>query len=631
MRIIISLNHIGASSVGPFVIRWSPFHQPSQRLSCPLPNGRKPPSLKPPIPIPISNQLAIFLLLLLFPPLASLDREQGRSDLLFLFLSKMGLPTLSDSMASPNLQIWNNAAFDDGSASKATSSHPPPVRSVSTNPCGSSLDLDPSKENRSPDSAKPLAAHKKPAARVAFREDDKSIDEEIEKIEGEIAGLQSRLEALRVKKAENSSTAAEAVGRMRGRIVPAKFMDLKQGTPPMPASKRMEPSPVASAGLRRRGLSLGPLEILATPAKSLDPKRTAAKNLWPSALKKKTQESPAPSAKVDRRGLSLGPLEIHESFTLDQPHKASGTPLRSVQSCKKPSSQKLQDSKEVKGATKERGKSLSPKPRPPATAAKKTASDAKKAAGTPATVRLRQRSVSLGPAEIASNARSCRPNNPHQDGEKTTKTDKLPRHGSSMSPKSRQPSTTAAKKPAKEDQSLGGVRPKALFQENSSTSSCKRPSKTVKVRVVPSRYSLASTRTVGDEPGCKRRKWSLPELGKEKTRGPRRRSSGPALDCKRSQGSDLSEDQVMMDSKIPDNLDAEVSCPSLVQESPPSVMKIAETLPKIKTLRCNTESPRDSGCVKRAVELVGRKSYFAVAEGEELSSPCEALNFHEHM
>ncbi|KAK7302695.1 hypothetical protein RJT34_13591 [Clitoria ternatea] len=37
-------------------------------------------------------------------------------------------------------------------------------------------------------------------------------------------------------------------------------------------------------------------------------------------------------------------------------------------------------------------------------------------------------------------------------------------------------------------------------------------------------------------------------------------------------------------------------------------------LPKIKTLKCVNESPRDSGVVKRVAELVGKKSYFYLDE-----------------
>ncbi|WOL03441.1 hypothetical protein Cni_G12161 [Canna indica] len=561
----------------------------------------------------------------------------------------MSLLQLPDPVPSDqNLQIWNNAAFDDGgSASKVSST--PPLQPVPTN----IRDLDPAKENRSPASANTLppdaraAPPKKPTARVAFRDgatdiEEEGIDDEIARIEEEIARLRTRLETLRIKKAERA-----AAGRLRGRIVPAKFLEPKQSAPRYPCtpvSKKIEQRSFevapTSAGFRRRGLSLGPLEIFATPARRPDPKRSVTKNIWPSALKKKTEESPAPSAKVYRRGVSLGPLEIHESFTLNQSGDASETPLGPVQSCQRTGFPKLEGIEEEKKVTKESERNLNPKPQAPATA-KKMAPDTKKAAATPANAMLRRRGASLGPAEVAASARSCRPNNFQQNKEKAVKVDKPLRRSSTVDLISQQPSvvkasetkkgatTVPSKKSAKEVQSSESIRPKSLFQESKSVVSSKRPSKTPKVRVVASRYSLAGTRVATDEPGSKRRKWSLPELSREKTNSSSLTgSSGSIPDCEISQGSEM-EEQMNLDLQIPDNLDVKTNSSSLAHSSPPSIMKIAEMLPKIKTLRSNTESPRDSGCAKRAADLVNRKSFFAVTEGEELNSPCQTLTFHE--
>ena len=84
--------------------------------------------------------------------------------------------------------------------------------------------------------------------------DEKKIDIEIEEIEKEIKRLSSRLEVLRLEKAErNLSKTIEK----RGRVVAAKFMEQKQ-------SVKIEEPMVSSAQykINRRGVSLGPNEIL---------------------------------------------------------------------------------------------------------------------------------------------------------------------------------------------------------------------------------------------------------------------------------------------------------------------------------------------------------------------------------
>lgn len=76
-----------------------------------------------------------------------------------------------------------------------------------------------------------------------------------------------------------------------------------------------------------------------------------------------------------------------------------------------------------------------------------------------------------------------------------------------------------------------------------------------------------------------------------------------------------------------DDLDVVVSSLSFTPSSPQSIMRLAAMLPKIKTLRCNTKSPRDSGCAKRAAQLVRRQPFFAASEDEALNSPSQALTF----
>ncbi|KAJ1432595.1 hypothetical protein SESBI_06561 [Sesbania bispinosa] len=52
-------------------------------------------------------------------------------------------------------------------------------------------------------------------------------------------------------------------------------------------------------------------------------------------------------------------------------------------------------------------------------------------------------------------------------------------------------------------------------------------------------------------------------------------------------------------------------------------------LPKIRTLRCVNESPRDSGAAKRVAELTGKRSYFCNEEEGVEGSVCQVLSFAE--
>jgi hypothetical protein len=57
--------------------------------------------------------------------------------------------------------------------------------------------------------------------------------------------------------------------------------------------------------------------------------------------------------------------------------------------------------------------------------------------------------------------------------------------------------------------------------------------------------------------------------------------------------------------------------------SPESIDKVAELLPRIRTMPPPDETPRDSGCAKRAADLVGKRSFFTAAaagDGSSISS-----------
>ncbi|CAN0896904.1 hypothetical protein LINGRAHAP2_LOCUS18787 [Linum grandiflorum] len=143
-------------------------------------------------------------------------------------------PTMN---SAAEMQIWNNAAFDDGesddSTAKASSWWSQSVNSSS-------------KENRNP-----------------AEEDGYGIDVEIEEIEKEIRRLSTRLEALRLKKQLHN-----AVAERRGK--PAEDC---RPTTPFPSSG-MKPK------ISRRGFSLGPAEI-ASKARLFTKLETAAAAVTP--------------------------------------------------------------------------------------------------------------------------------------------------------------------------------------------------------------------------------------------------------------------------------------------------------------------------------------------------------------
>ncbi|KAL1562412.1 hypothetical protein AAHA92_04993 [Salvia divinorum] len=208
----------------------------------------------------------------------------------------MSVAQFPDAMdSSDDLQIWNNATFDNCETSQelaASKQSWGSLESIFGNP-NSSFDSVSGKENQGfasenqnqipsvspfPQSAstvpfKPLNAvesvQKSKIRAIGKKGFEKNrgfkIDEEIEEIETQIARLNSRLEALKVEKASVSAV------EKKGRVIAAKFMDHKQSV------KNDEISNLnARTKPNRRGISLGPAEILST----------------------------------GRRGMSLGPSEI---------------------------------------------------------------------------------------------------------------------------------------------------------------------------------------------------------------------------------------------------------------------------------------------------------------------------------
>ncbi|KAM1015834.1 hypothetical protein ACFX2J_045305 [Malus domestica] len=253
----------------------------------------------------------------------------------------MSVVEYPDAINAPDLQVWNNAAFDnedsEGGSSFVKASWSELLQPLSLNRSSESFDSGCSKENLSPEILKtpvrvkslvpfkPLntntnlepisvVAKKKGIGEVEEREekvrDEGKIDAEIEEIEKEISRLNSRLEALKLEKAGRNEKAVEK----RGRVVAAKFMEPKQSV------------------------------------KNLD------------GLKKIESLMMSVRPKVNRRGMSLGPSEIIAGAEFRRPSKLEITPVQATQSRRKSCFWKLQDIDELR-ATKERGKSLSLSPK----------------------------------------------------------------------------------------------------------------------------------------------------------------------------------------------------------------------------------------------------------------------------
>ncbi|WCJ30627.1 hypothetical protein M5689_012173 [Euphorbia peplus] len=170
-----------------------------------------------------------------------------------------------DGISPLELQVWNNAAFDNGESED----------SIKSSWWNQSLESSCSKENLNPSLQKSPISIKSPLSnlssikplnpnttivnsvsnpvraikKVIQEEEDGKIDQEIEEIEKEITRLSSRLEALRLEKAEKTL-------KQRGRVVQAKFMEAKE-------SVKIEEPLVSSAKtkMNRRGVSMGPSEI----------------------------------------------------------------------------------------------------------------------------------------------------------------------------------------------------------------------------------------------------------------------------------------------------------------------------------------------------------------------------------
>ncbi|KAL3848904.1 hypothetical protein ACJIZ3_010786 [Penstemon smallii] len=424
----------------------------------------------------------------------------------------------------PDHQVWNNAAFDNGDSEGFNAAR---------NSMTSSLDSVSGKENQGPllenqipsvsSTITPLKSinrdgdgeksrikgvldkgfpkENKVLEKKEFR-DEKIIDKEIQEIESEISRLKLRLEGLRIEKAERNVKVVEK----RGKIVSSKFMEQKES-----AKKKIEENSSLSAGtkVQRRGLSLGPAEIVS----------------------------------VGRRGISMGPSEIYGAVK----SKQFTTP---AQNRRKSCFMKLQDIQEEK----EKGKSLSLSPKSRKLATRNQVS-------------------------------------------------------------SRQAVTTIASRKVvkKEDVAINSIQPKKLFKdgEKSVLTVNKKPSRPG--RVVASRYSQNTTSSM--------RKRSLPEDDKDDGKRCEKKRS---LSVGKSRVNETESKNLGTESRVKKRweIPSEIVVHGSENENSPQLLR------RIRIGKVMNESPRDSGAAKRVVELIGKKSFFAIDEGVE-PSVCQALSYAE--
>lgn len=424
-----------------------------------------------------------------------------------------------------DLQIWNNAAFVDNGVSEFCST----LQSsswCSKKPISDSLDSTSSKENQSPVSLKLLlhpngaignlrikpikAIPKQGLVEKSILKSSseefvlKKIDSEIEETEKEIKRLFCRLEALRLEKAEHNLKMIEK----RGRVVPAKFMEQKQCVKNVDGAKKTEETISLSAKTkaRRRGVSLGPSEIVAG----------------------------AKSGQLGKQEISHSQLGKQEFSQI--------TLVQSIQNRRKSCFWKLQGIDEENGI-KERRKSLnlSPKSRKPL----------------------------------------CRTQIPRQ----AVTTVGLKKHVK------------------KEDGVLQSIQPKKLFKDGEKSVTAKKMLKPG--RVIASRYNQSNGQSTANSAFRKR---SLPDNDKDESKR-----------CDKKRASLIGKSRVVL---------PEISRSRESENSPISISVMPDTLPRIRTVGCTNDTPRDSGPAKKVAELIGKRSYFRDDEEAELSV-CQELSFEE--
>lgn len=261
-----------------------------------------------------------------------------------------------------------------------------------------------------------------------------------------------------------------------------------------------------------------------------------------------------------------------------------------------------------------------------------------------------RKGISLGPAEIYSATKT--PVQPSSNRRKSCywklqdidelRVTKERGKSWSLSPKSRSKTVLKSQAPKeaattigskktvkKEDGLISSIQPKKLFAKDGEKSvSAKKPMKCG--RVVASRYSQISNG--GNSAMKELRKRSLPESEEDAKKSERKRVSLTGKSQDGALQATARENRVKKRWEI----SSEVAIQNGIDhETPLSVSKMLDVVPKIKTSRVANKSPRDSGPAKRVSELIGRKSYFCMDDNENGNceekdeSVCQALDFAE--
>ncbi|KAK6945605.1 hypothetical protein RJ641_013149 [Dillenia turbinata] len=298
-----------------------------------------------------------------------------------------------------------------------------------------------------------------------------------------------------------------------------------------------------------------------------------AKFLEPKSIKnrdalKQKEESPSLSAKTkrERRGLSLGPVEIFSGTQSRILGKQEITPIQPIKDRRKSCFWKLQDIDEEE-VNKKMGKCLTLSPKSRKNLAKIQA----------------------------------------------------PKHAAT---------TIGSKKSLKKEVAvISSIQPKKLFRDAEKLIPAKIPIKSG--RIVASRYNQppikSSTGKSADNTDCRKRS-SQENDDDGKFYDKKRTSLAPKSRVIFTEV-EVGQNEEKKKQEIRNGV---FELEDLVGESPLSISRMPDLLPKIRTVRCAADSPRNSGAAKRVAELVGRKSIFgAVDEEEGEGSVCLALDFAE--
>ncbi|KAK7243332.1 hypothetical protein RIF29_38125 [Crotalaria pallida] len=284
------------------------------------------------------------------------------------------------------------------------------------------------------------------------------------------------------------------------------------------------------------------------------------------------------------------------------------------------------------------------------------------------TMMMRRRGLSLGPAEIArsrkadvavtpvpatqSRRKSCFWKLPEVDERRESLSVSVGVGAGRMKKiqGQRQAATTnfggSGKFVKKEDGVLELVQPRKLFKEGEKSVPNKKLLKPG--RVVASRYNQIGNQSSGNSVAIKRSgqpsasKFPLCVGTKEKSDSLCGSTAGKRLlpendkddNCGRCDKRRASSVRMKKRWEIPAEVvvyeseeEEEKKKPLLLSSSSSSVPDMSDVLlPKIRTLRYATESPRDSGAAKRVAELTGKRSYFCPDKDPE-ESVCQVLSF----